>query len=85
MSGTKPLGQVWDGPVYTGPAKQVMVEASRARARLSLCRGETCESACAGRRLILLCGVAPALLTAALAILSPSLFIQLESRFMTFP
>ena len=34
----------------------------------------------AGRRLILLCGVAPALVTAALAILTPSLFTQLDRR-----
>ena len=34
----------------------------------------------AGRRLVLLCGVGPALVTATLAIFTPSLFIQLDRR-----
>ena len=57
-----------------------MVEASRARARPEPFVEKPANPRAVGRRLILLCGVAPALLTAALAILSPSLFIQLDRR-----
>lgn len=41
---------------------------------------KTANARAAGRRLVLLCGVAPALLTAALAIFTPSLFEHLDRR-----